>query len=687
MSITIPSRRGLVKQRPSRGTNAIEFLQSLRPKGPWVLTAIPAEGGVTATQTFTEPEEARRFIIDNNDDGSNVYYSLARTRRPAIKKAKKEDIGFVEYLHVDADPAKDETPDAFKARMHPHIEALVKNKKVPQPTFVVDTGNGMQFLWELESPVEVTDTHVIEDIEARNYALALALDADPSTRNVDRILRVPGTTNYPNAAKRKLGRVECWAKWLDFQDVVHPISAFPKHVGRTNAEASDRTRDESGSGYGFRFFQDCKRRGLDYEAAREAILADEGKAGEWAQRVDERQLKRAWDRAPGPAGKAVELINLATVEAKKGEWLWRERIPRGQHITMTGLPFVGKSLLLAAFAAQYSHGSPNPDGSPAPRGRVVLLAREDVLASVLKPRLKALGADMERIDVVGLIRTEKGTQRSFLLAEDLQELEQLIRDRPDTLMVGIDPITAYVGGSIDSHKATDVRAVLEPLTTLAERTGVLVFSVTHPAKSSQAAINSFVGSQAFIAVPRIGYLVANELDDDKRETGRVLFSCVGSNIGPRPTTLAYRIEEAWVEPDEDPDWWPRYRQYLAAEPRPVSRGRSRYLRWLAYEEVAGDISVAKIVWDQIEGIDVTADEILSGAQSRGDAMGEAVTFLRIFLKGGPKPSEEVEREATGFGISERTLKRAKKKVCHSYRTGGLGELGSWMSELKREEEE
>jgi hypothetical protein len=42
-----------------------------------------------------------------------------------------------------------------------------------------------------------------------NYALALALGADASTRDAARLLRAPFTTNFPNAAKRARGRVAC----------------------------------------------------------------------------------------------------------------------------------------------------------------------------------------------------------------------------------------------------------------------------------------------------------------------------------------------------------------------------------------------------------------------------------------------------------------------------------------------
>src|SRR5262249_38113330 len=51
---------------------------------------------------------------------------------------------------------------------------------------------------------------------------------DAGTQNIDRILRLPGTTNLPNAAKHKAGRTECRAKLLWFNDVSYPLDAFPK---------------------------------------------------------------------------------------------------------------------------------------------------------------------------------------------------------------------------------------------------------------------------------------------------------------------------------------------------------------------------------------------------------------------------------------------------------------------------
>jgi hypothetical protein len=168
----------ITKTKPPKGTRAVKFLARLRSGGPWVLTAIPPDGGSTLTQTFTELEEARQFIAEVNN-ASNVYYATNPTKRPLSSKAKKADIASVAYMHVDADPDREETPETFKERMAQQLETFE-----PFPTFVIDSGNGLQLLWRLERPVEITDGDVIADIEARNYALAERLGASPATRNI-----------------------------------------------------------------------------------------------------------------------------------------------------------------------------------------------------------------------------------------------------------------------------------------------------------------------------------------------------------------------------------------------------------------------------------------------------------------------------------------------------------------------
>ena len=109
-------------------------------------------------------------------------------------------------------------------------------------------------------------------------------------------------------------RVEGFPKTLRFvniEDIRWFLNvAGPAYQGvqgdKKTGKTGTRPRDESGSGYGFRFLRDRKVEGESYEAACAALKADQGKAGEWARRVDERQLRRAWEAAASvvilPAG-------------------------------------------------------------------------------------------------------------------------------------------------------------------------------------------------------------------------------------------------------------------------------------------------------------------------------------------------------------------------------------------------
>jgi hypothetical protein len=141
---------------------------------------------------------------------------------------READIAAVEYLLADLDPADGETPDAAKARYLDQLNGVFE----PKPTAIVDSGNGIQCLWRLTEPValpaeEEKRKAIIANAEARSAALMVRLGAKPGTQNIDRILRLPGTTNLPTEAKRERGRVECPTKLISFNGTSYSLDAFP----------------------------------------------------------------------------------------------------------------------------------------------------------------------------------------------------------------------------------------------------------------------------------------------------------------------------------------------------------------------------------------------------------------------------------------------------------------------------
>ncbi|MFW6062320.1 MAG: AAA family ATPase, partial [Planctomycetota bacterium] len=168
---------------------------------------------------------------------------------------------------------------------------------------------------------------------------------------------------------------------------------------------------------------------------------------------------------PAPVKKAVEpavmqFVRLADVEAQDVHWLWLNRFARGKLSLLAGHPGLGKSQITIDIAARVTRGSPWPNGEGlALLGNVIFLSAEDDPADTIRPRMDAAGADVERAFVIAAIR-EKGTQRGFDLTRDLDRLDQLVQEIGDVRLIVIDPISAYLGGKMDSHRNTDVRAAL-----------------------------------------------------------------------------------------------------------------------------------------------------------------------------------------------------------------------------------
>ena len=136
---------------PSRSAEdeAIHFLEQLRPGGPWVLTAIVPDGD-TETITVRDAVAVRKFVAAHNGK-RNLYYSVNPTRTALSKKAAKTDIAAIEYALADLDPKEGESPEVAKAR---YLDALKAFEL--EPSAIIDSGNGMQVLWKLARPIDLS---------------------------------------------------------------------------------------------------------------------------------------------------------------------------------------------------------------------------------------------------------------------------------------------------------------------------------------------------------------------------------------------------------------------------------------------------------------------------------------------------------------------------------------------------
>jgi hypothetical protein len=333
---------------------------------------------------------------------------------------------------------------------------------------------------------------------------------------------------------------------------------------------------------------------------------------------------RAQDVPPGGVGRVdgqtPVVTRVADVAAERVTWHWEGRIPRGKVTVLDGDPGLGKSTLTLSLAADTSRGRPLPGGQEAvPPASVVLLSAEDGIGDTIRPRLEAADADLSRVVVFEHLLDLEGVPRPPSIPRDLETVERIVMAESAALVV-IDPLMAFLGADVNSHRDQDVRRALHGLASLADRTEAAVVVVRHLNKSAgPQALYRGGGSIGIIGAARAGLLVAADPDDDERR----IVAVTKSNLGPKPPALAYRL----ISDD--------------------------------------NLGCAVIVWDGTAHH--TADELLAtehpAQRTERDA---AVEWLIEFLSDGPRSAEDVIKEAP---YSDSTLKRAKRGVARSRKAG------------------
>ena len=330
-------------------------------------------------------------------------------------------------------------------------------------------------------------------------------------------------------------------------------------------------------------------------------------------------------------------ILLSGVEPEEVEWLWPSWLALGKLALMDGDPGLGKSAATLDLAARVSVGGVFPDGAECEPAGVVLLSAEDGLRDTIRPRLDAAGADVSRIVALATVPDENGHDRLLSIPEDIPLIEKGI-ERVGARLVVVDPLMAFLSGETNSHRDQDVRRALAPLSGLAERTGACVLVVRHLNKApGNNPLYRGGGSIGIIGAARMAFVMGKDPQDENR---RVLAS-TKQNLARSPKSLMFTLEEA--------------------------ESSAVRVNWLGESEVSAHQLLA------------TPRE-----EEHADARSEAVEFLNDVLASGPVAASQVKEEAEDAGISERTLKRAKKLVgVITYREGETGNRGAgrWMWKL------
>lgn len=238
--------------------------------------------------------------------------------------------------------------------------------------------------------------------------------------------------------------------------------------------------------------------------------------------------------ATGSAGRALNLVDLNDVQEEPIFWAIQDVIPLGTLTILSGTADVGKSTLLAAWVTQIMSGTAQGDlDGPA---TVLTAIGEDDLGRVLKPRMRAAGADLGsgRLQVISI--TNDGRDTALQLRDDLDAIREAVVATGARVLV-LDPIISYVDG--DPNATKDVRAALDPVRDMATELNIAIIAVHHHKKGVGNAAEKLSGSHAWRDASRSHILVVKD-----EETG-VRFATVekGNYTGKR---LSFSFETEGV---------------------------------------------------------------------------------------------------------------------------------------------
>lgn len=347
--------------------------------------------------------------------------------------------------------------------------------------------------------------------------------------------------------------------------------------------------------------------------------------------------------APTPSTAWAMSLSPATgIKPQAIRWLWKGWLACGKMHVIAGQPGAGKTTLAMKMGATVSIGGRWPDGTSAQRGNVVVWSGEDDPGDTLVPRLEASGADLARVFFASDVTCGR-ERRPFDPAKDIDALKLAIKAAGGASFIVIDPIVSATAA--DSHKNGETRRALQPLVDMAAELDAALVGVTHFTKGSEgkAPIDRVTGSVAFGALARVVMIAARQQDDEDGQPGPRVIMRAKSNIGPDDGGFNYELQ--LVPMREQPD-----------------------------------IVASVVAWG--DAVDGAARAILAEAENNDggeakSAFREAKDFLFNLLIDGPKPVKEIKKEAADFGVSWRTIERAKRELGIRARKGGIDTGWEW----------
>ena len=307
-------------------------------------------------------------------------------------------------------------------------------------------------------------------------------------------------------------------------------------------------------------------------------------------------------------------VLASEIKPEKVDWLWYPYIPLRKLTSMRGDPGVGKTYFALYLATAISNGWGLPIGvkngeymlsEPTEPAKVMFFTAEDGLGDTIVERLIKMGANLDNI----ILATE-------LITFDDPRFEEGVKKYKPKLVI-VDPLQAFLGDKVDMNRANEIRPIFSKLMRIAEENGCAIVFLEH--------LNKGNGGKAI-------YRGLGSMDISGAVRSIMLFGCDPEN--------------------------PRIKGFVHVKSNLAAEG----------DIIGFEISEDGLTLNPNNGI--THGMILGYPQKRAAhrpegtayALEEAMEFLERRLADGAVNSKELFEEIAEMGISQRTLKSAKKEL-------------------------
>lgn len=291
---------------------------------------------------------------------------------------------------------------------------------------------------------------------------------------------------------------------------------------------------------------------------------------------------------------------MEDIKCENVEWLWYPFVPYGKITIIQGDPGEGKTTLVLQMIAKLTRGETIINEETKEPINVIYQTAEDGLSDTIKPRLVAANADCSKV----LVIDDKETPLTML---DVR-LEKAIAETSARLVV-LDPIQGFLGADVDMHRANEIRPVMKHIAEIAEKYRCAIILVGHMNKCNMGkSAYRGLGSIDFQAAAR-SVLIVGRI---KNEPEIRVVCQIKNSLAPEAKSIAFKLSE------------------------------KNGFEWLGE-------------------CDVKAEELLCGT-AKGMKQKTAINFLEDTLSKGKMAQTKIAELAEEKGISNKTLRNAKKTL-------------------------